>query len=73
MVVPWSHSAANKVQTLNVFLRFFFVLYVQIIPHSLFLKNLMGLKFRMAFFGGLIFGPGIFLGFVGSLRYFFGS
>ena len=25
----------------------------------------------MGFFGGLIFGPGIFLGFVGSLRDFF--
>ena len=35
-------------------------------------KNFKAQKFSMGFFGGLSFGPGIFLGFVGIARDFFG-
>ena len=46
---------------------FFFVL-----QHYPFLE-LLGQQNRHGIFGGSIFGPGIFLGFAGSPRDFFGS
>ena len=50
------------------FSMFFFVLY-----HYPILDFFKGHKIVRGFFGGLIFGPGIFLGFAGSPRDFFGS
>ncbi len=73
MVVPWPHSSANKVRTLNVFLMFFFVLYPsQIIPP--FWKKVIfnGTENRHGIFWRLIFGPGIFLCFIKSSRDFWG-
>ena len=45
------------------------ILFVLYFPPSLEIK---GSEIWVGFFGGLIFGPGIFLGFVGSPWDFFG-
>ena len=59
--VSWPHSSANKVQ--------FFCVTISI---QSFLEIFKTRKFGMGFSWGLIFGPGIFLGFVGSPWDFFG-
>ena len=67
--MPWLHSSANKVQT-NVFGCCLIVndgVALQCTCYTIVCRN------RHGMFLGLIFGPGIFLGFAGSPRDFFGS
>ena len=67
--MPWLRSSASKVQT-NVFCCCLIVNYgvaLHSTCYTIVCRNQHGI------FGGLIFGPGIFLGFAGNPRDFFGS
>ena len=61
--ISW-HDDYKQTQTFNFY--FFFVL------HHLILSGNYGSEIRHGIFWGSIFGPGIFMAFVGSPRDFFG-
>ena len=67
--MPWLRSSANKVQT-NVFCCCLIVNYGVALHRTCYT---IVCRNRHGIFWGLIFGPGIFLGFAGSPRDFFGS
>ena len=70
--MPWLRSSANKVQT-NVFCCCLIVNYGVALHRTCYTIVCIVTVPGMGFFGGLMFGPGIFLGFAGSPRDCLGS
>ena len=69
--MPWLHSSANKVQT-NMFCCCLIVNYGVALHRTCYTIVCIVPCARHGIFWGLIFGPGIFLGFAGSPRDFLG-